>query len=97
MWDYTAFPVWSEGGKMWPEPLENTPLGQELQAWSDEWTDARWREKGPDDAATPDPSPEHFADWDARGRVLAARLREQLGPDFDVGYFDEDTGEVEWP
>jgi hypothetical protein len=43
------------------------------------------------------PSEEVKAAFVADGRQLLARVRAELGPDYEVVYFDEITGRVEGP
>jgi hypothetical protein len=100
MWDYTAFPLWrvADGHGPWSDELRlSDDLRHELQAWSDQWTEAMWGDHGPDQPGWESPSDEMFAAWDHRGRELLERVREELGPQFTVGYRNERTHQVEWP
>ena len=101
MWDYDAFPVWSVGHREWQASVESLPISESLRAalqrWSDEWTAAMCGDHGPDSSRWRAPSEEKRAAWDAKGRKLLAQLRAELGPDFEVGYRNETTGEDEWP
>jgi hypothetical protein len=95
MWDYAAFPLWPVDAISLDELSPS--LRADLKDWSDDRTDAMWDERGPDAAGWQPSSDASFAAWDARGRALLARVREELGPAVEVGYFDERTGKVEWP
>jgi hypothetical protein len=104
MWDYDAFPLWTVPGPMgWqgmvpPERLPiSTPLRDELQEWSDQLSAAMWGTHGPDSKKSKPPSETAIAAFDARGRELLRRLREELGDRFVVGYQSEITHQVEWP
>ena len=101
MWDYDAFPVWSVADHGHQASVPQLPISGELakalQAWSDEWSAEIWGEHGPDSPKWRAPSDEARSAWDARGRALVERLRAELGSDAEVGYFNEDTGQVEWP
>jgi hypothetical protein len=98
MADYHAFPVWFVdkymGAGVGPDELGlSASLACDLHTWSDEYTDAMYRAPDLDSpkAATLD------ASWNERGRALLARLRGELAGDYVVGYFDDDTGRIEWP
>jgi hypothetical protein len=100
MWDYTAFPLWyvehpCGGDPQVPsdELALSSDLCRELQAWSDEFTDLAWAEPP---CSKPVPTTV-VLDWESRGRELVARVRDELGPRFVVGYFNEQAGEIEWP
>jgi hypothetical protein len=102
MWDYTAFPLWYLGPNPgnYVGPMErhvSESLAMALQAWSDEWTTVMWGTNGPDAKDWKPPPAARQAVWVRRGRQLLAQVRCELGPDFEVGFFDEETAEVEWP
>ena len=102
MWDYDAFPLWSTGRALGEQinvdllPL-STELRDELQAWSDEWTGLVCGEHGPDAPGWKGPTTEQHRRWDEHGRQVLARTRAELGPKYVVGYFNENTHEIEWP
>ena len=100
MWDYTAFPLWRVRGDdgPWHDELPiSDDLRSELQAWSDDWTDAMWGDHGPGQPGWKPPSEERFSAWDQWGRDLLRRVRNDLGSQFEVGYRSERSREVEWP
>lgn len=92
MWDYDAFPLWEDGiGNVEGEDLPiSATLAEELQAWSDEMSNAR---HPPTYEA---PGAEWMEQWDRRGRELLERFRHELGPGFQVGYYSEATEKVDW-
>lgn len=56
-----------------------------------------WGDAGPDADDWQEPTAEARSEWDRRGRELHLAVQRELGADYEVGYFDEATGEVEWP
>jgi hypothetical protein len=58
-----------------------------LRRWSDEVTDVAVSSSVSGHGQT-------VQDWDRRGLQLLRRVREELGPDYEVGYFKD--GEVDW-
>ena len=86
MWDYTAFPVWDEGGAM-VEP-GSLPVGEglrnDLQAWSDRMTDVMWGPRGPDDPTWDGPDDAALEALVAEGMALAERLQQELPANFSV-------------
>jgi hypothetical protein len=94
-WDYDMFPL---RGDIDDEQIASLPaeLRERLQLWSDDGSDLMWGPDGPDrDTWTP-PAPEPLAKWARRGRQLRAQVAEVLGEEWLVGYFDEDSGEIDW-
>lgn len=97
MADYRAFPLWAEPhaaddlrvGGLGPDEL---PLSAALVADLREWADRHDRLLG---ATYTWPSEQAKADFVDEGRRLLARVRGELGPDYEVVYFDEITGRVE--
>jgi hypothetical protein len=92
MCDYYADPIWTEsGGGM--IALDRLPLGadtkQALRAWAESYDALA-------DHGYEWPSPEYKRDFDAEGRRLWAIVRNELGPDFEVGYHSEIDGRI-WP
>ena len=82
MADYSAFPVWDRG-MVRPSSLAiSEQLRDDLQAWNDEWADTG--------GVSPDvyerPASWDHEKWRGRGRVLAARLADELGEGFDVRF-----------
>ncbi|MCK9878669.1 hypothetical protein MXD59_23380 [Frankia sp. Ag45/Mut15] len=84
MADYYAFPLWAEGGMVSPEALPLTDvLRDELALWSADYTRIliangySW------------PSEQVQADWNKRGYALAIRVARELGPSYEVVFFDE--------
>lgn len=96
MWDYMAFPLWEQEDDWDVDELLSSGLRQELQAWSDEWTDAMWGDEGPDADDWRPPLDELLSAWEQRGRQLWMAVQQELGPDYQVGYVSEVTGETEW-
>lgn len=92
--DADSFPVRGDIGDAAIAALPAV-LVAELRAWRDEF----WAERPlPEalDEEVPQPS-ERFAEWDSVGRSLRERVRKALGEGFIVGYFNQDTDEIEWP
>ncbi len=79
--------VWAGG--LAPDHL---PLSASLIAALQGWVDEHDRLLGP---TFEWPSEEAKAAFVADGRRLLARVREELGSDYEVVYFDEVTGRVE--
>ena len=100
MWDYHAFPLWDIGDYQeveFDETRDLTPkLYEALQAWSDMRSDAMFPPGRPR-GATP-LLREDFPDeeWKAEGRRLQAEVQRQVGSRYLIGYYDEDTGEIDW-
>jgi hypothetical protein len=93
MADYQCFPLWWHGGRwigmIQPDVL---PLSEELKRRLSAWaavydglmqTDYQW------------PSAAAQAAFVRDGRVLLAALREELGPDYEVWYVNDLTGQLE--
>jgi hypothetical protein len=102
MWDYMAFPLWAvvgDDGRPWViDELElSDSLRRDLQQWSDDWTEAMLPGEGPSAPDWQPRSEDDRAAWDSRGRDLLERLRAEAGEQYDIGYFNERTGAVEWP
>ncbi|WP_433301258.1 hypothetical protein ACQP2F_05575 [Actinoplanes sp. CA-030573] len=89
MADYGAFPLWGPGGELAPDAL---PLPPWLVAALRDWADEHDRLLGP---AFEWPSEEAKAAFVAGGRRLFHRVRAELGPGYQVVYFNEITGRVE--
>ncbi len=79
---------WWAGG-LAPDDL---PLSVSLIAALQDWADEHDRLLGP---TFEWPSTEAKVAFVADGRQLLARVREELGPGYEVVYFDEVTGRVE--
>jgi hypothetical protein len=89
MADYGAFPLWAVDGGLEPDALPLSPaLITDLQTWADEHD----RLLGP---TFEWPSDQARARFVADGRRLLARVRDELGPGYQVAYFNETTGRVE--
>lgn len=95
---YGAFPLWAspdnsdgpehEVGEIEADELPlSVELADALRAW------AAVYDRLPV-AASAWPSPEQHATWNQQGRSLALWVRRELGPDHEVGYFDDLAGEV---
>ena len=101
MWDYDAFPLWAVAGEDGPWPLREIKISDslraDLQAWSDEWTDVMWGDGGPDSPTWKPPPDDHRVRWEAHGRELATRVQREAGEGYEVGIYDEQTGDVDWP
>lgn len=82
-----AWEVWAGG--LAPDAL---PLSEALIAALQDWADEHDRLLGP---TFEWPSAEAQAAFVADGRRLLGRVREELGPGYEVVYFDETTGRVE--
>ena len=81
MADYSAFPVWGDGGMIDPGDLPvPDALRADLAAWNEEF-DATWPDGWSSDAA--------FVAWRAVGRRLAARLQLELGDGVVVLYWHD--------
>jgi hypothetical protein len=98
MADYHAFPVWyvdhCMGTSVSPDLLGlSASLAHDLQAWSDEYTEAMYAAPSLDS-----PKAATLADsCDGRGRALLVRLREELAGGYVVGYVDDANARIEWP
>lgn len=99
MWDWYAFPVWNAGPGSQVN-VDELPISRELrdslQAWSDERT--RYMDSWYDPEADPpsvEPEGSDDTEWLAHGRLLTERLRDELGPDYEVAFFSERTGGLE--
>lgn len=91
MCDYTAEPLWADGGQ-YMVPLESLPLTestkQQLRAWG------RWYDKQMDrDFEWPDGEQE---DFEQEGRRLWRLVSDELGTEFEVGYHSETLGRHIW-
>ena len=100
MADYGAVPVWAlrkrrfganrDIGMVAAERLAiSSELKNDLQSWADVFDANGLR-------AAWSGTPEH-ARWVEAGRVLAARLDDELGPRYEVFYFNDLTGRDEKP
>jgi hypothetical protein len=92
MCDYFAFPLWTADGGRMLDPSE-LPLGaatvSALSAWAAEYqslltTDFEWR------------SPAAEAEFEATGQRLWRRVADELGPDWQVGYFSQSERRKLW-
>lgn len=97
MADHGAFPLWatpdhSDGpehaiGDLRPDDLPlSADLVTALRAWVGVYerlssTDSTW------------PSPDARSRWNEQGRSLARWVRHELGPDYEVVFFDDLAGE----
>jgi len=100
MADYRAFPLWAVPddapgpaddlwcGELAPDAL---PLSASLVADLRGWADRHDRLLAPGFAWPSEHAKAAFAD---EGRRLLARVRNELGPAYDVVYFDETTGRL---
>ena len=89
MADYSADPLWyrTPEGKGSPMiSLDALPLSAELKSQLRAWV--RHYEEI---AATggSEPSPAAKTEWIAEGRALLVPLRQELGPGYDVEYFED--------
>jgi hypothetical protein len=100
MADYSAFPLWavaeegsSRSDPMWAGGLspDHLPLSAPLVADLHEWAETHDRLLGP---TFEWPSERAKVAFVAEGRRLLVRVREELGSNYDVVYFDEITGRV---
>jgi len=91
MCDYFADPVWwtpDRGASLDDIPLSGATR-QALRHWAESYDlleqhDYEW----PSEAAK--------AEFGRRGRALWADVQEELGVDWEVGYFDEELSAVVW-
>ncbi|CUU53656.1 hypothetical protein Ga0074812_101154 [Parafrankia irregularis] len=84
MADYYAFPLWTGDGMLSPEALPLTDgLRDELALWSAEYT------RTLSDNGYDWPNEQVQADWNGRGYALAVRVAQELGPSYEVVFFDE--------
>jgi len=83
-WDYTAFPLWTDGTVLRALPDE---FRDALQAWSDEGTEHFLSQL--DGAELP---PGWVGEWATRGRVLAVAATQLVG---DIEYANRATNETE--
>jgi hypothetical protein len=92
MCDYFAGPIWwtrSRAGRLDEIPV-SAGTRDALRQWSEAYdelanTDFEW----PDEHAK--------AAFCERGRALWMTVREELGDDWEVGYWDEELADVVWP
>lgn len=93
MADYGCFPLGAPDGNLEYDALSISPeLVDDLQRWADEYDAILvW-----DDPASSGFATQELQDqFVVTGRALARRLAYELGPNFVVVYFDDNTGEVE--
>lgn len=89
MADYGAFPLWADqAGDLDTGEL---PLSASLVAELQEWAETHDRLLGP---TFEWPSRQAKFDFVAEGRRLLDLLREELGPGYEVVYFDDIAGRV---
>ena len=90
MCDYLADPLWTAGGGAMLS-VDSFPLSSQtkaaLRAWADSYNalmdhDYAW------------PSPAYRDAFEKEGRRLWAVVQDELGPDYDVGYFSEGEGHL---
>ena len=89
MADYLAEPLWSRsatGAGACSMSLDGFSLSAELKRRLRDWA-ARYDALMQTGYEWPDPAYE--AVWIADGRALLEAVRTELGPDYDVEYFDE--------
>lgn len=79
MADYGAFPVWHNGGSNRGVPM-SAELRQALVLWAEAYDRHNLNDTWP--------AEQPYDRWRARGRELAIRLRDELGSDWTVEYFD---------
>jgi len=100
MADYGAFPLWavpdegrSPADHFWAGGLSpgDLPLSASLIAELQGWAEMHDRLLGP---TFEWPSEQARVAFVAEGRRLLVRVREELGSDYEVVYFDETTGLV---
>ena len=100
MADYGAFPLWAvpEEGRSLSDPFwfgglspDQLPLSAPLTADLYEWAETHDRLLGP---MFEWPSEQAKSAFVAEGRRLLVRVREELGPSYEVVYFDEIAGLV---
>ena len=99
MADYGAFPLWAvpdgpiSADDVWVGALDpaELPLSASLVAELRGWADMYDRLLGP---AFAWPSEQAKAAFAEQGRRLLALVRDELGPEYEVVYFDEVTGRV---
>lgn len=99
MWDYSAFPVWEtfhRAGPIQQVSVASLPISKPLKAaledWSQEWTNIMI---GSDTSSWTPPGERTQIAWTDMGRLLAKRLAQELGHEFEVLYFNELSGELE--
>ncbi|MBL7619274.1 hypothetical protein I7331_08530 [Frankia sp. AgB1.8] len=84
MADYYAFPLWSggeRGGMLSPDALPlRAPLREDLARWSDDYTQTLLA----NGCAWPDEQAR--IDLNTRGRALAVRVADELGPSYEVKF-----------
>lgn len=94
-WDYDMFPV---RGDIDDDHVASLPasLRGGLQAWSDAGSELMWGPEGPDKPSWSSPPADRLAEWTRRGRELKSQVSDSLGPGWLVGYFDDETSEIDW-
>ena len=91
MADYHTFPLWSRdsGDNIGPDDLPISPgLRDALRAWAARY-DATLNEEYPPDSGFASAEEEHA--FTADGLALARRVAAELGPGYQVEYFDGST------
>ncbi|MFP5321329.1 MAG: hypothetical protein ACLGIC_05705 [Acidimicrobiia bacterium] len=82
MWDWFAFPVWDidAGENITSLPISHQ-LRDDLQRWSDEWSDLHWP---PDVDDPPLATSAQEASHRQQASELADRLSQELGDGYEV-------------
>lgn len=97
MADYGGTILWkNDASEVGPIDLDSMPLTEglkhDLQAWADAYDKTLNQEYPPDSGF---PSPAEEAAFEAEGQRLWRELRRELGPEFDVVYFNQQQHRVE--
>jgi hypothetical protein len=71
-------------------------LRYDLQAWSHAGSELMWGPEGADMPSWSPPPADRLAEWTRRGRELRSQVSESLGSGWLVGYFDDETSEIDW-
>lgn len=89
--DYQCWPLWRPSGDdVDPHTLPlSTETIERLERWADTYDG--WLDLS-DPARSPTPSPKEKRAFEQEGRRLWKRLRQELGPDYEVVYHSETEG-----
>ena len=90
MADYDCSPLWEPGGDPYPINPDDLPLTAPLRAQLWSWAQTFNTTLNRDDpASTNFPSEEARREFIQEGKALAEQLRAELGPRFEVEYYDQ--------